>query len=57
MLRVVFGTEDVAEARRMLALPAVNGDPEPPRPTVTGEQRRANWERMPKAWQDRNRGD
>lgn len=49
--------EDVAEARRMLALPVVDDEPDPPRPAITDEQHRANWERMPKAWQDRNRRD
>jgi hypothetical protein len=48
---------DVAEARRMLALPAVDDELEVPLPLPTEAQRRANWERMPKAWQDRNRRD
>lgn len=46
---------EVAEARRMLALPTVDDDPEPPRPHPTEAERQANFERMPRSWQDRNR--
>lgn len=47
--------EQVREACRMLYLAMRNDDAKSPRPPVDKAARVANFERMPKSWQDRMR--